>query len=161
VEDSGNQHTIKQHLDGNITCNTIWTIQCSRMLKNIVPIPYVGYCLAYGISPGWWMMMSVEQSVEWLARETEVLAESLPPVPLCPSQIPHDLSRVWTRAATVVSQRLTAWAMALPLVVMCISVWPTLRRCPQLRYVASNVGMDEYWIERRNRDTVPTLAWND
>jgi hypothetical protein len=33
VKDSGNQHTIKQHADGDITCNTHWSIQCSRMLK--------------------------------------------------------------------------------------------------------------------------------
>jgi hypothetical protein len=26
-------NTIKLHADGNITCNTLWTIQCSRMLK--------------------------------------------------------------------------------------------------------------------------------
>jgi hypothetical protein len=30
------------------------------------------------------------------------------PVPLCPPQIPHDLTRVRTRAAAVGSQRLTA-----------------------------------------------------
>jgi hypothetical protein len=37
------------------------------------------------------------------------------PVPLFPSQIPHDLTWDRTRAATVGSQRLTAWAVALPL----------------------------------------------
>jgi hypothetical protein len=36
------------------------------------------------------------------------------PVPLCPPQIPHDLIWDWTRAAAVESQRLTAWAMARP-----------------------------------------------
>jgi hypothetical protein len=34
------------------------------------------------------------------------------PVPLCPLQIPHDLTWARTRAAAVGSQRLTAWAMA-------------------------------------------------
>jgi hypothetical protein len=34
--------------------------------------------------------------------------------PLCPPQIPLDQNRVWTRAAAVGSQRLTAWAMARP-----------------------------------------------
>jgi hypothetical protein len=34
--------------------------------------------------------------------------------PLCPPQIPLDQTRVWTRAAAVGSQRLTAWAMAPP-----------------------------------------------
>jgi hypothetical protein len=38
------------------------------------------------------------------------------PVPLCPSQIPHDLARPRTRAATVGSRRLTAWAMARSLI---------------------------------------------
>jgi hypothetical protein len=33
------------------------------------------------------------------------------PAPLCPPQIPLDQTRVWTRAAAVGSQRLTAWAM--------------------------------------------------
>jgi hypothetical protein len=36
------------------------------------------------------------------------------PVPLCPPQIPHDYTQVWTRAAAVGSQRLTAWAMPRP-----------------------------------------------
>jgi hypothetical protein len=34
--------------------------------------------------------------------------------PLCPPQIPLDQTRVWTRAAAVGGQRLTAWAMAWP-----------------------------------------------
>jgi hypothetical protein len=59
--------------------------------------------------------MSVEQSVEWeLTGETEALGENLPPAPLCPPQIPHDLTRARTRAAAVGSQGLTAWAMARP-----------------------------------------------
>jgi hypothetical protein len=36
------------------------------------------------------------------------------PVPLCPPQIPHDLTWDRTRAATVGSRQLTAWAMARP-----------------------------------------------
>jgi hypothetical protein len=35
-------------------------------------------------------------------------------VPLCPPQIPHDLTRARNRAAAVGSQRLTGWAMAWP-----------------------------------------------
>jgi hypothetical protein len=35
-------------------------------------------------------------------------------VPLCPPQIPHDLTWARTRAAAVGSRRLTAWAMARP-----------------------------------------------
>jgi hypothetical protein len=37
VKDSGNQHTTKLLADGNITCSTHWTIQCSRMLKYSIP----------------------------------------------------------------------------------------------------------------------------
>jgi hypothetical protein len=37
------------------------------------------------------------------------------PVPLCPPQIPHDLTWARTRAVAVGSQRLTAWAMARPI----------------------------------------------
>jgi hypothetical protein len=36
------------------------------------------------------------------------------PVPLCPPQIPDDLTRARNQAAAVRSQRLTAWAMARP-----------------------------------------------
>jgi hypothetical protein len=38
------------------------------------------------------------------------------PVPLCPPQIPHDLTWDRTRAAAVESQRLNDWAMARPYV---------------------------------------------
>jgi hypothetical protein len=37
------------------------------------------------------------------------------PAPLCPPQIPHDQTRVQTRAPSMGSQRLTAWAMARPI----------------------------------------------
>jgi hypothetical protein len=36
------------------------------------------------------------------------------PLPLCPPQIPHDLTCARTRAAAVRSRRLTSWAMARP-----------------------------------------------
>jgi hypothetical protein len=42
------------------------------------------------------------------------------PAPLCPPQIPLDQSRVWTRAAALGSQRLTAWAMARPNLLLTI-----------------------------------------
>jgi hypothetical protein len=49
-------------------------------------------------------------------RETEVLGES-PPVPLCPSQIPHGL--IWDRARTAAlgGWLLTSRAMARPRIV--------------------------------------------
>jgi hypothetical protein len=56
----------------------------------------------------WWRIL-----VEWrFAGETEVLGENLPQHQLCPPQIPRDQTRVWTQTAAVISQRLTAWAMA-------------------------------------------------
>jgi hypothetical protein len=36
------------------------------------------------------------------------------PMPLCPPQIPHDLTWAGSRAAAVGSRRVTAWAMARP-----------------------------------------------
>jgi hypothetical protein len=47
---------------------------------------------------------------EWeLVEETEVLAENLPPMPLCRPQIPHDLTWEQTlgQGAMVESQQLT------------------------------------------------------
>jgi hypothetical protein len=43
-----------------------------------------------------------------------VLGEKPVPVPLCPPQIPHGLTRDRTQASAVGGRRLTAWAMARP-----------------------------------------------
>jgi hypothetical protein len=52
--------------------------------------------------------------VEWsLQAKTEVLGEKPVPVPLCPTQIPHGLTRDRTRASTVGDRQLTAWAITL------------------------------------------------
>jgi hypothetical protein len=64
----------------------------------------------------------------------------------CPSatfvhhKIPHDLAGVWTRAAALGSQRLTAWAMARP----CIGGW-----------VDSWVCLDD--VEEKEFLTLPVL----
>jgi hypothetical protein len=51
--------------------------------------------------------------VEWNWQgNTEVVGEKPVPVPLCPPQIPHGLTRDRTRASAMGGQRLTAWAMA-------------------------------------------------
>jgi hypothetical protein len=42
------------------------------------------------------------------------LGEKPVPMPLCPPQIPHGLTRYRTRASAVRTRRLTAWAMARP-----------------------------------------------
>jgi hypothetical protein len=53
--------------------------------------------------------------VEWKWQgKTEVLGEKFVPVPLCPPQIPHGLTRDQTRSSAVGGRRLTAWAMARP-----------------------------------------------
>jgi hypothetical protein len=44
--------------------------------------------------------------------KTKVLGGKPVPVPLCPPQIPHGLTRDRTRASAVEGRRLTAWAMA-------------------------------------------------
>jgi hypothetical protein len=53
--------------------------------------------------------------VEWNWQEkTDVLGEKPVPVPLCPPQMPHGLSRDRTRASAVRGRRLTVWTMARP-----------------------------------------------
>jgi hypothetical protein len=54
-------------------------------------------------------------TVEWYWQgKTEELGEKPIPVPHCPPQIPHELTRARTRASAVRGQRLTTWAMARP-----------------------------------------------
>jgi hypothetical protein len=61
------------------------------------------------------------------------------PVPLCPPQIPHDLTwaRTWTSA--VGSRRLTAWAMARPFFTLKLGTKLFLFVCCMLFYDASNI----------------------
>jgi hypothetical protein len=49
-----------------------------------------------------------------IGRGNQSSRRKLNPVPLCPPQIPHDLTWARTRAAVVGSWWLTAWAMARP-----------------------------------------------
>jgi hypothetical protein len=52
--------------------------------------------------------------VEWIGRGNRSTRRKPAPAPLCPTHIPLDQIRARTRATTVGSQRLTAWAMARP-----------------------------------------------
>jgi hypothetical protein len=52
--------------------------------------------------------------VEWYLQRKQKYSEKTCPVPLCPPQIPHGLTRARTRASAVRGQRLTAWVMARP-----------------------------------------------
>jgi hypothetical protein len=55
------------------------------------------------------MMLVWRATVEWYWQgKTEELGEKPVPVPLCPPQVPHGL----TRASTARGQQLTNWAMA-------------------------------------------------
>jgi hypothetical protein len=66
--------------------------------------------LTYCTSPIWYMMVIVEQLVEWkLAEETEVLGENLPQ-----RHFAHHKSHMTRSGLEPGSQRLTAWAMARP-----------------------------------------------
>jgi hypothetical protein len=49
-----------------------------------------------------------------IARGSRSTRRKPTPVPLCPPQIPYDLTQARTRAAAVGTRRLTAWAMARP-----------------------------------------------
>jgi hypothetical protein len=73
--------------------------------------------------------------VEWNWQgKTEVLGEKPVPVPLCPPQIPHGLTRDRTQASTVRGRRLSTWTMARPNfefsdTCLCSPVyWQTCRR---------------------------------
>jgi hypothetical protein len=58
---------------------------------------------------------SNEAPVEWNWQgKTEALGDKPAPVPLCPPQITHVLTRDRTRASAVRGRRLTAWVMARP-----------------------------------------------
>jgi hypothetical protein len=77
------------------------------------------------------------------------------PAPLCPPQIPHDQTRARTRAAGVGSQRLTAWAMAQP--ILCVRLCLYFRLSHFLNVVYFLKGI-VFWIWRRV--TVQTQAHN-
>jgi hypothetical protein len=51
-------------------------------------------------------------TVEYWQGKTEELGEKPVPMPLCPPQIPHGLTRSRTRASAVRGRRLTTWGTA-------------------------------------------------
>jgi hypothetical protein len=77
---------------------------------------YVGHCWPIVPAPDdrWWWLWSSWWNEDWQGKP-KYSEKTCPSVPLCPPQIPHDLTWDRTRAAAVGSQRLTAWAMARPL----------------------------------------------
>jgi hypothetical protein len=72
--------------------------------------------LAYCASLGWqwkWLWRS-RWNVDW-QEKPKFSEKTCPSATFAHHQIPHDQTRVWTRAAAVGSRRLTAWAMTRPL----------------------------------------------
>jgi hypothetical protein len=69
------------------------------------------------------------------------------PVPLCPPQIPHDLTRARTRASAVGSRRLTVWAIAWPEVINLVRIARCLKRVEFLASLLSSLrdGLSSYW----------------
>jgi hypothetical protein len=74
----------------------------------------------------------------------------LAPVPLCPPQISHDSLWTRTRASTVGSRRLNAWAMARP----CRTI--TKRRIILFRETAWDHVRNKIWFP-----TSPSYDWNN
>jgi hypothetical protein len=71
---------------------------------------HCGHLMAYCASPGWlWWWKNLWN--DWQGKPK--YPEKPAPMPLCPPQTPH-AARTRTRVAAVGSQRLTAWATALP-----------------------------------------------
>jgi hypothetical protein len=73
---------------------------------------------AYCLTLWWRLVFSVfprnGAPVEWNWQGKPDTREKPVPMPLCPPQIPHGLTRDWTWASAVGGRRLTAWAVARP-----------------------------------------------
>jgi hypothetical protein len=70
-----------------------------------------GHQRAYCSSLMWYMSME-SHGGKILTGETEVLGEEPDPLPLCPPQITHGLTRARTLSSAMRGRRLTTWAMA-------------------------------------------------
>jgi hypothetical protein len=75
---------------------------------------YGSHWLAYCTSPRWYDGDFGAIGGMRISRGNRSIRKKPVPVPLCPPQIPYDLTRVRTRDSAVGSRRLTAWAMAWP-----------------------------------------------
>jgi hypothetical protein len=64
------------------------------------------------------VLVRMENLVEWIGRGNRSTRRKPAPAPNCTPQIPLDQIRARTGGAAVGSQRLTAWAMARPAVVL-------------------------------------------
>jgi hypothetical protein len=71
--------------------------------------------LAYCASLGWWSrwLWRSRWNVDWQGKP-KFSKKTCPSATFVHYKIPHDPTRIWTRAAAVGSRRLSAWAMARP-----------------------------------------------
>jgi hypothetical protein len=66
-------------------------------------------------------------TVEWYCQgKSDELGEKPVPVPLCPPQIPHGLTRTRTRTSDVRGRRLTTWVIARPFRIVLLQSNQTL-----------------------------------
>jgi hypothetical protein len=98
--------------------------------------------MAYCTCPGWLWWWRTWWNEDWQGKPkyTEKTC------PLRPPQIPLDQTRARTRAATVGSQRLTAWAMARPghvLRQLSISIWSKNISCGSIVFPYTG----EIWVK--------------
>jgi hypothetical protein len=112
-----------------------WGLLCNPVMK--VTMMIIIFCpLPSNGAPVEW---------NWQAK-TDELREKPVPVPLCPPQIPHRLTRDRTRASAVGCWRLTAWAMARPIIVVLLRFMKNL-----LHWNAVNVKFCRIWPQSSHR----------
>jgi hypothetical protein len=73
------------------------------------------------------------------------------PVRLCPTHIPHGLTRVLTLASAVTGRRQTAWTMAR----VAINTWVKSRRPSDVSWRSERASIDGRWLFRVRRTVLP------
>jgi hypothetical protein len=109
-----------------------------------------------------------------IGRGNRSTLRNLVSVPLCPPQIPHDLTWDRTRAAAVGSRRLTAWAKARPVLVRLlmdrgvtfdlITQWPRVSIWPYIVLVSCQLNCVQYWervVTCNTGDATPSCMLGD
>jgi hypothetical protein len=103
---------------------------CPIFLRWCGSDPSVDACLYASILRIPQMIWVWRATVEWYWQgKTEELGGIPVPVPLCPPQIPHGLTRARSRASAVRGRRLTTWAMARPFVCPITTLYQLHRLC--------------------------------
>jgi hypothetical protein len=101
---------VRQQLGGTLTDSEMVLFFREGMV-GLVPKRGCLLTLAYYAFPTWYEFGERRWN-DTDRGKTEKLEEKPVPVPLCPPQIPHGLTRALTRASAVRGRRLTTWAMA-------------------------------------------------